>query len=57
MSHISERADRFARKFVKDKPVPDTRSMDEKMAEFHKNFGRNRVQSARDKVKKVRDAS
>lgn len=32
--HITERADKFAKKYHKPAPEPDNRSMDEKMAEF-----------------------
>lgn len=49
--HLTDRADNFAKKYVKAPAVPDMRSQDEKMAEFHEKWEPDRVKSARRAVK------
>jgi hypothetical protein len=51
--NISDRADRFAKKFAKPKPVEDTRSKDEKMAEFRRDWITDK-KSLRAKIKEFR---
>lgn len=48
--HLSERAEKFARKMIKEPEMPDERSHDEKMAEFHKKWEPKRVSEARKAV-------
>lgn len=55
MTLISERAEKFAKRFIKKGPPPDNRSVDEKMAAFHAEFGREKILKSRDRVKKVRN--
>lgn len=48
---LTERADKFARKMVGEKPEPDLRSTDEKLADFHREYDPNRLKHARQAVK------
>lgn len=48
---LTARADKFARKMVGEKPEPDLRSTDEKLADFHREYGDDRLKRARQAVK------
>lgn len=45
--NITERAEHFARRFVREKPYIDTRSTDEKLAEFANHHGIEALKRAR----------
>lgn len=51
---ISERADKFAQRFVKPRTQPDNRSVDEKLALFHQEYEPKALKDARKRVKSAR---
>lgn len=55
MGHITDRADKFAARFSKKEPA-DTRSTDEKLADFHRIYNpREAIKGARQQVKQKRE--
>lgn len=57
MPKLTERADAFAKKYAHVKPVEDTRSTDEKLAAFHKEFEPKSLKEARRRMKAAKGRS
>lgn len=54
MAHVSERAENFAKRYVKEKEAPDNRSTDEKMAEFAIEYMPAKLKKAHSNMKSKR---
>ena len=54
MAALTDRADKFAMRYAKAKPVEDTRSTDEKLAALHKEYEPKSLKEARRRVKSAK---